>query len=55
MYWGVLEAADCFMARWNRDERGREVGCATQLRAPRAATRRGEEGRDSRTDTAVDE
>ena len=50
---GIVEAADCLMARWHRDERLRGAGYATQLRTPRAATRGA--GGGSRTDTAVDE
>ena len=53
--WGVVEAAECFMTRWHRDEAESSWLRHATEDAKSDDKGRGGEGRGSRTDTAVDE
>ena len=55
-YRGVVEAAECFMTRWHRDEAESSwLRHATEDAKSDDKGRRERKGRSSRTDTAVDE
>ena len=55
-YRGVVEAAECFMTRWHRDEAESSwLRHASEDGKSNDKGRRGREERGSRTDTAVDE
>ena len=55
-YRGVVEAAECFMTRWHRDEAESSwLRHTTQDAKNYDKGRRGGKGGGSRTDTAVDE
>ena len=55
-YRGVVEAAECFMTRWYRDEaESNRRRCTTEDAKSDDKGRRWGKGRGSRTDTAVEE